>query len=65
MDTFCPKAVYKIAKIKQKDDHQWHLPLEGIAWSVIGTAKSIGIHVHEASEEQDGDDKDKTVTKGN
>jgi hypothetical protein len=34
---------------------RWHLPLEGVAWSVIGTAKSIGIHVREAN---DGDEKD-------
>jgi large subunit ribosomal protein L11 len=60
-----PEAVYEIAKIKQKDDMRWHLPLEGVAWSVIGTAKSIGIHVREASVEQDGHDKEKTVTEGN
>jgi large subunit ribosomal protein L11 len=60
-----PEAVYNIAKIKQQDDHRWHLPLEGVAWSVIGTAKSMGIHVREASEEQDGDDKEETVTEGN
>jgi large subunit ribosomal protein L11 len=58
-----PEAVYEIAKIKIKDDMRWHLPLEGIAWSVTGTAKSIGIHVREASEEQN--DEEETVTEGN
>jgi large subunit ribosomal protein L11 len=58
-----PEAVYEIAKIKIKDDMRWHLPLEGVAWSVIGTAKSIGIHVREASEEQN--DADETVSEGN
>mmetsp|Transcript_25786 Transcript_25786/g.46609 ORF Transcript_25786/g.46609 Transcript_25786/m.46609 type:complete len:160 (-) Transcript_25786:1090-1569(-) len=48
-----PEAVYEIAKIKHSDDMRWHLPLEGVAWSVIGTAKSIGIHVREANEVQD------------
>ncbi|CAB9496814.1 50S ribosomal protein L11 [Seminavis robusta] len=38
-----PEAVYEIAKLKQKDDHRWHLPLEGIARSVLGTARSMGI----------------------
>ena len=42
-----PEAVYEIAKIKQKDDMRWHLPLEGIARSVVGTAKSMGVHVRE------------------
>ena len=40
-----PEAVYQIALIKQGDDHRWHLPLEGIARSVIGTAHSMGIQV--------------------
>jgi large subunit ribosomal protein L11 len=51
-----PEAVYEIAKIKHADDMRWHLPLEGVAWSVVGTAKSIGIHVREAGEEGDNDD---------
>ena len=51
-----PEAVYEIAKIKHADDMRWHLPLEGVAWSVVGTAKSIGIHVREAGEEGDDDD---------
>ena len=47
-----PEAVYEIAKIKQKDDMMWHLPLEGIAKSVIGTAKSMGIRVKEYEQEE-------------
>ena len=46
-----PEAVFEIAKIKQKDDMMWHLPLEGIAKSVIGTAKSMGITVREYEED--------------
>eukprot|EP00934_Nitzschia_sp_Nitz4_P002086 Nitzschia sp. Nitz4//scaffold175_size95217//58990//59433//NITZ4_004728-RA/size95217-processed-gene-0.53-mRNA-1//1//CDS//3329538954//2086//frame0 len=42
-----PEAVYEIARIKQADDNRWHLPLEGVARSVIGTARSLGIHVRE------------------
>eukprot|EP00566_Odontella_aurita_P025836 CAMPEP_0113555060 /NCGR_PEP_ID=MMETSP0015_2-20120614/16500_1 /TAXON_ID=2838 /ORGANISM="Odontella" /LENGTH=118 /DNA_ID=CAMNT_0000456281 /DNA_START=441 /DNA_END=797 /DNA_ORIENTATION=- /assembly_acc=CAM_ASM_000160 len=46
-----PEAVYEIAKVKHKDDHRWHLPLEGIAKSVVGTAKSMGVHVKEEESE--------------
>eukprot|EP00549_Striatella_unipunctata_P021590 CAMPEP_0118684930 /NCGR_PEP_ID=MMETSP0800-20121206/6931_1 /TAXON_ID=210618 ORGANISM="Striatella unipunctata, Strain CCMP2910" /NCGR_SAMPLE_ID=MMETSP0800 /ASSEMBLY_ACC=CAM_ASM_000638 /LENGTH=150 /DNA_ID=CAMNT_0006581719 /DNA_START=58 /DNA_END=510 /DNA_ORIENTATION=+ len=46
-----PEMVYEIAKVKQKDDMRWHLPLEGIARSVIGTAKSMGVQVREAQED--------------
>mmetsp|Transcript_6846 Transcript_6846/g.14554 ORF Transcript_6846/g.14554 Transcript_6846/m.14554 type:complete len:152 (+) Transcript_6846:365-820(+) len=42
-----PEMVYKIALIKQGDDNTWHLPLEGIARQVVGTARSIGIKVTE------------------
>jgi len=45
-----PEAVYEIAKIKQEDDLLWHLPLEGIARSVVGTCRSMGVAVREASE---------------
>jgi large subunit ribosomal protein L11 len=45
-----PEQIYEIALIKQADDNRWHLPLEGIAKSVIGTARSMGIQVHEAEE---------------
>lgn len=50
-----PEAVYEISKIKQQDDHLWHLPLEGIARSVIGTCRSLGVKVREV---QGGDDND-------
>ena len=43
-----PEAIYEIARIKQADGNRWHLPLEGVAKSVIGTARSIGIKVQEA-----------------
>lgn len=39
------KHVYEIAKIKQTDDHLKHLPLESIASTVVGTAKTLGIQV--------------------
>jgi len=38
----------EIAKVKQRDELRWHLPLEGIARSVVGTARSMGVHVREA-----------------
>ena len=40
-----PEAIYEIAKIKQKDDNMWHIPLESIAKSIVGTCKSMGVHV--------------------
>jgi len=46
-----PEAVYEIAKIKQQDDIRWHLPLEGIARSVVGTCRSMGIEVREVQDE--------------
>jgi large subunit ribosomal protein L11 len=42
-----PEAVYEIAKIKHQDDQLWHLPLEGIARSVVGTCRSLGVQVRE------------------
>lgn len=45
-----PEAVYEIALIKQSDDNRWHFPLEGIARSVMGTARSMGIQVREEKE---------------
>lgn len=45
-----PEAVFEIAMIKRKDDMRWHLPLEGVAKSVIGTARSMGVQVREASD---------------
>eukprot|EP00339_Tiarina_fusa_P024762 CAMPEP_0117023680 /NCGR_PEP_ID=MMETSP0472-20121206/17652_1 /TAXON_ID=693140 ORGANISM="Tiarina fusus, Strain LIS" /NCGR_SAMPLE_ID=MMETSP0472 /ASSEMBLY_ACC=CAM_ASM_000603 /LENGTH=160 /DNA_ID=CAMNT_0004729875 /DNA_START=52 /DNA_END=534 /DNA_ORIENTATION=+ len=49
-----PEAVYEIAKMKQADDNRWHLPLEGVARSVIGTARSMGIRVREEGDEDEG-----------
>lgn len=53
-----PEAVYHIAVMKQADDNRWHLPLEGIARSVIGTAKSIGILVKEEGNDDDDNNKE-------
>jgi large subunit ribosomal protein L11 len=47
-----PEAVYEIAKIKQQDTIRWHLPLKGIARSVVGTCKSMGVQVREVSEKE-------------
>jgi large subunit ribosomal protein L11 len=47
-----PEVIYEIAKMKHADDNRWHLPLEGVARSVVGTARSIGIRVREAEEEK-------------
>lgn len=58
-----PEAVYEIAKVKNADQHRWHLPLDGVARSVIGTARSMGIRVKESEDDQaaaggDGDAKE-------
>ena len=42
-----PEMIYEIAAVKIKDEGRWHLPLEGVAKSVLGTAKSMGIKVRE------------------
>jgi len=42
-----PEMVHYIALVKQGDDNTWHLPLEGLARQVIGTAKSMGVVVAE------------------
>ena len=42
-----PEQVFEIARIKHGDSVRWHLPLEGVARSVIGTAKSMGVAVKE------------------
>ena len=47
-----PEAVYEIAKVKNADQHRWHLPLDGVARSVIGTARSMGIRVKESEDDQ-------------
>lgn len=53
-----PEMVYHIALIKHSDDNRWHLPLEGVARSVMGTAKSMGVTIQEQQEE------DKTEASG-
>jgi len=45
-----PEMVYEIAKMKMRDEKSKHLNLEGVAKSVIGTARSMGIVVREAEE---------------
>ena len=42
-----PEQVYEIARIKHGDAMRWHLPLEGVARSVIGTATTMGVQVRE------------------
>jgi large subunit ribosomal protein L11 len=42
-----PEAVLEIARIKKEDANRWHLPLEGIARSVVGTCRSMGVQVRE------------------
>lgn len=39
------KHVYEIAKIKQKDRHLSHLPLEALCKSILATARTCGIEV--------------------
>ncbi|KZW03919.1 ribosomal protein L11 [Exidia glandulosa HHB12029] len=39
------KHIYEIAKVKATDDHLRHLPLESIARTVVGSARSMGIRV--------------------
>lgn len=46
--TITPEQVYEIAKIKHVDDQRWHLPLEGVARSVVATAKNMGIVCRES-----------------
>lgn len=45
-----PEQVYEIARIKHADDMRWHLPLEGVARSVVGTARTMGIVCQESKE---------------
>ena len=51
-----PEVVYEIAKIKQLDDHRYHLPLDGIARSVVGTARSMGIICRDQTSPDDRQD---------
>lgn len=46
-----PEAVFEIAKIKHADEMRWHLPLEGVARSVVGSARSMGVQVREAQDD--------------
>lgn len=39
------KHVYEIAKIKATDQHLQHLPLEAIASTVVGSARTLGLQV--------------------
>lgn len=48
-----PEAVYEIAKIKQADEMRWHLPLEGVARSIIGSMSTYGVKVREDRQESD------------
>lgn len=43
--TLSVKHVYEIARIKQRDQHLRHVPLEAIAKSVVGQCKSAGVAV--------------------
>ncbi|TNY24664.1 ribosomal protein L11 [Rhodotorula diobovata] len=43
--TLSMKHVYEIAKIKQRDDHLRHIPLESLAKSVVGSCRSAGVAV--------------------
>ncbi|KAG8855604.1 hypothetical protein FRB96_006799 [Tulasnella sp. 330] len=43
--TLSLKHIYEIAKIKHTDDHLKHLPLQSIASTVIGSAKTLGIAI--------------------
>jgi large subunit ribosomal protein L11 len=58
-----PEAVYEIAKIKQQDDHMWHLPLEGIARSVVGTCRTLGVQVREAEDDVEAPEDDSSSAK--
>lgn len=57
-----PEAVYEIAKIKHQDDHMWYLPLEGVARSVIGTCRTLGVKVREAGGDDDKEEEKPTAS---
>jgi large subunit ribosomal protein L11 len=48
-----PEAIYEIAKIKQADDQLWHIPLDSLARSVVGTARTMGIVCREMPDDSD------------
>jgi len=39
------KHIYEIARIKHTDEHMKHLSLEGIARSILGSARTLGVKV--------------------
>lgn len=39
------KQIYEIAKVKQRDDHLKHLPLDAICRQIVGSAGSMGLEV--------------------
>lgn len=39
------KHIYEIAKIKATDEHLKHLPLESIARTIVGSARTLGVQV--------------------
>ncbi|CAE6405406.1 54S ribosomal protein L19, mitochondrial [Rhizoctonia solani] len=43
--TLTLKHIYEIAKIKATDEHMKQIGLEGIAKSILGTARTVGIKV--------------------
>ena len=45
-----PEMVYEIAKIKHSDEMRQHLPLESVARSVRGQARTMGIICREATD---------------
>ena len=45
LGTISLKHIYEIAKIKATDEHLKHLPLESIARTVLGSARSCGVQV--------------------
>lgn len=47
-----PEMIYEIARMKQLDDNRWHIPLDSIARSVVGTARSMGVQLRELKEDE-------------
>lgn len=56
-----PEQVYEIATIKQRDDMRFHLPLKGIARSVVGSARTMGVAVREEKEETSSSEKERNL----
>ena len=53
--------MYEIATIKQRDDMRFHLPLKGIARSVVGSARTMGVAVREEKEETSSSEKERNL----